>query len=522
MLFNSYEFIFFFVPVVVFVFYFFGNRGREQLAICWLVLVSLFFYGWWNPVYLSLIVGSIVFNYTVGAAIARNKFGYGKALLIFGVAVNLGLLGYFKYMNFFVDNINAAFDTDIFLAPIVLPLAISFFTFQQISYLADARLGIAKEYNFLHYCLFVTFFPQLIAGPIVHHGEMLPQFEKKSVYKFNPENISVGLTIFIMGLFKKVVLADGVAVYASPVFAAADAGDPLTFIQAWGGILAYTLQIYFDFSGYSDMAIGLARMFGILLPLNFNSPYKATNIIDFWRRWHMTLSRFLRDYVYIPLGGNRKGRYRRHVNLMAVMMIGGLWHGAGWTFVIWGMLHGCYLVVNHLWAKIRGAIVSERISQSLAWTMLARVMTLLAVMVAWAFFRAESVGGALNILQAMVGKNGVSISERYLDSLNKLAGLGDRLASWGVEFSDVRHMIGPKELLYMLSLLAICWLLPNTQQLMMNYRPALLGRDQEACVPLLQWAQWRPHAVIAVVMAGVAIYSLFSMTGVSEFLYFQF
>lgn len=522
MLFNSYEFIIFFVPIVLLGFYFFGNRGREQLAICWLVFASLFFYGWWNPVYLALIVASILFNYTIGAAIAANKFNKGRALLIVGVVVNLGLLGYFKYMNFFVDNINAVIDTDLFLAPIVLPLAISFFTFQQISYLADARLGIAKEYNFLHYCLFVTFFPQLIAGPIVHHGEMLPQFEKKSLYKFNPENLSIGITIFIMGLFKKVVLADGIAVYASPVFDAAETGIPLTFVEAWGGILAYTFQIYFDFSGYSDMAIGLARMFGILLPLNFNSPYKATSIVDFWRRWHMTLSRFLRDYVYIPLGGNRRGRYRRYANLMAVMVVGGLWHGAGWTFVIWGTLHGSYLIVNHLWMKIRSSIVDERITHSLPWTMLARTITLLAVIVAWVFFRAESADGALNMLRGMFGKNGISIPERYLDRLNQVAGLGDQLASMGVKFVETPYFIGLEIGSYMLLLLAVCWLLPNTQQIMMNYRPAIFTRDSEACPSYLGWMQWRPHSAIAVMMAGVAIYSLSSMTGVSEFLYFQF
>lgn len=522
MLFNSYEFIIFFVPIVVTVFYLLGNRGRGQLAICWLVVASLFFYGWWNPIYLLLIIGSILFNYTVGAAIAGKKFGDGRVLLIVGVVVNLGLLGYFKYMNFFVDNINAAFGTDFFLAPIVLPLAISFFTFQQISYLADARLGIAKEYNFLHYCLFVTFFPQLIAGPIVHHGEMLPQFEKKSVYRFKPENLSVGMTIFILGLFKKVVLADGVAVYSTPVFAAAEAGTPLTFVQAWGGIIAYTLQIYFDFSGYSDMAIGLARMFGILLPLNFNSPYKAASIIDFWRRWHITLSRFLRDYVYIPLGGNRRGRYRRYANLMAVMVVGGLWHGAGWTFVIWGALHGSYLVINHFWVKMRRSLFDDRITRSLAWTVAARAVTLLAVMVAWAFFRAESVAGAVNILNGMAGRNGISMPERYLESLNKLGGLGDQLAQMGVHFGDTPYFVGLRVGLYMFLLLAVCWFLPNTQQIMMNYRPAILTRDQAACAPFFRWAQWQPHAGVAVMLAGIAIYTLSSMTGVSEFLYFQF
>jgi len=290
MLFNSAEFIFMFLPVVLLVFYMIGSFGNHRVAISWLVGASLFFYGWWNPAYLGLMLGSILFNYAMGAVLVGGKDGaHARLMLAVGVACNLAILGYFKYANFFVGNLNVLTGSSYHLETIILPLAISFFTFQQITFLVDASRGETREYNFLHYSLFVTFFPQLIAGPIVHHREMLPQFAKDSIYRVNQSSLAIGLVIFLLGLFKKVVLADGVAAYATPVFDAAESGVVITFFEAWAGALAYTFQLYFDFSGYSDMAIGIARMFNIHLPLNFNSPYKAVNIIEFWRRWHMTM-----------------------------------------------------------------------------------------------------------------------------------------------------------------------------------------------------------------------------------------
>ncbi len=348
MLFNSYTFIFLFLPVTLVGFYLIGGRGNYRVAVSWLVGASLFFYAWWNPAYLGLLLGSILFNYALGILLSAKKRNKKlKFVLIFGIAGNLCLLAYFKYYNFFVDNINWVFSSSHTVENILLPLAISFFTFQQIAYLVDVHRGQARECDFLHYCLFVTFFPQLIAGPIVHHKEILPQFSKKEIYRVSYKAIAIGLTIFSIGLFKKVMIADNMATYVSPVFSGAEQGIKLTFFEAWGGSIAYSLQIYFDFSGYSDMAIGLARMVGIILPLNFHSPYKAKNIIEFWSRWHMTLSRFLKDYLYIPLGGNRKGKLRRYTNIMITMLIGGLWHGAGWVFIMWGALHGFYIVLNH-------------------------------------------------------------------------------------------------------------------------------------------------------------------------------
>ena len=379
MLFNSYEFIFFFMPITLVVFFLIGVRGHHRIAIAWLVGASLFFYAWWNPAYLGLIFGSMLFNYSIGVALSnqrkRENATVKKGILILGVAANLGALGYFKYANFFVDTVNRLFGTPFHVDKIILPLAISFFTFNQLAYLADAYSGAAREYNFLHYCLFVTFFPHLIAGPIVHHKEMLPQFSSNSIYRYNSQDMAIGLTFFFMGLFKKVVIADSVAGYAIPVFKASAQGISLTLIEAWGGVLAYTFQLYFDFSGYSDMAIGLARMFGIRFPLNFHSPYKAVNIIDFWRRWHMTLSRFLKDYLYIPLGGNRKGEVRRYVNLFITMLLGGLWHGAGWSFVAWGALHGVYLVINHIWRSFR-SFLGHDLERTRWWGVgLARIIT---------------------------------------------------------------------------------------------------------------------------------------------------
>lgn len=496
MLFNSYIFIFVFLPIVLLGFYAIGARGHHRVAISWLVGASLFFYGWWNPAYLGLILGSVLFNYAAGVALGGHEQGFSrKWLLALGVAGNLGLLGYFKYANFFVENISLLTGADYHLGKILLPLAISFFTFQQIAYLVDAYKGETREYNFLHYCLFVTFFPQLIAGPIVHHKEMLPQFARDRIYRLDYGHLAIGITIFTLGLFKKVVLADGVAVYVAPVFDAAEAGIALNLFEAWQGALAYTFQLYFDFSGYSDMAIGLARMFGIKLPLNFNSPYKAGNIIEFWRCWHMTLSRFLRDYLYIPLGGNRKGTARRHVNLMLTMILGGLWHGAGWNFIIWGALHGFYLVVNHAWHGVLRALNGGARASTILSRGLARFVTFAVVVVAWVFFRAESLPGAMNLLSAMAGGNGVSLPESDLDGIKLL-----------------------------LLMLLLVWYAPNTQQIMIRYQPAFEIYKGELRAWKYSWLQWRPSLLYAMIAAVLFMVSLKIMVTIPEsvFLYFNF
>jgi len=413
MLFNSYEYIFLFLPVMLAGFFLIGRKVHHQAALAWLLIGSLFYYGWWNPAYVSLLVGSMIFNYAVGYQLQSRKTAdeFRKGILVFGIAVNLGLIGYFKYANFFVENLNLTLNMAFHLKKIILPLAISFFTFQQIAYLVDAYRHELQEYNFLHYFLFVTFFPQLIAGPIVHHKEMMPQFGQRKLHKPRAKDFAFGITIFAVGLFKKVILADGVAQYASPVFETAEKGKQLvTAFDAWGGAIAYTLQLYFDFSGYTDMAIGSALMFGIKLPLNFNSPYKAMNIIDFWRRWHMTLGRFFRDYLYVPLGGGKVGASRMVINLFVTMLLGGVWHGAGWTFVLWGALHGLYLALNHLWRTFREKILGHDMSKtSLLGKIISLALTMFAVIIGWVVFRAETIGGAVVMLKSMFGANGASV-----------------------------------------------------------------------------------------------------------------
>lgn len=515
MLFNSYIFLFVFLPVTFAGFYLIGARGRYRIATAWLVAASLFFYGYWNPAFLGLILGSIFFNYSIGMALSLERTKWRRPLLIFGVMANLGLLAYFKYAHFLVENLNVLAGTSFTFKAIVLPLGISFFTFTQIAFLTDAYRKEVKEYDLAHYLLFVTYFPHLIAGPILHHKDMMPQFARSTIYRIDWNNVAAGLTIIAIGLFKKVILADGIAPYAGPVFSAAVApGQPLSLVEAWGGALAFSLQLYFDFSGYCDMAIGLSLLFNIRLPVNFHSPYKAVNIIDFWRRWHMTLSRFLRDYLYIPLGGSRKGPWRRYTNLLITMLIGGFWHGANWTFVAWGALHGLYLVVNHGWRTIREKLGQDISRSTRVGRTLSQGLTFLAVVVAWVFFRAENIQSAGLILKAMAGLNGVVIPEIPLPAVVRqwsgahgiaFGNPGDLWKSW-------------RELQWLLVLLTITFFAPNTQQVMSRVKPAT-GLYPLASVSRIQWS---PTLVWSMFAGLIAYMSILNLTRVSEFLYFQF
>ena len=350
------------------------------------------------------------------------------------VALNLAVLGVFKYSYFAVTNLNAAFGTDFALGSIILPLGISFFTFEQISFLVDVRRGQTRPSLFVHYALFVSFFPRLVAGPIIRYNEVAPQFAAPRPAHAFADDLAVGLTMFFIGLLKKAVLADGVAPYASPVFTAAEHGEAVDLLMAWGGALAYTCQLYFDFSGYSDMAIGAARCFGIRFPMNFDSPYKATSIIEFWRRWHITLSRFLRDYLYFSLGGNRRGPVRRYLNLLITMLLGGLWHGANWTFIVWGVLHGIYLMINHAWLAVAARSPAlTRFRNSRSGAVFGVILTFLAVVVAWVFFRAPSFAGAFNLLAGMAGLHGIVIPSGLEFALKPVRGFLDLL---GVRFAN--------------------------------------------------------------------------------------
>ena len=519
MLFNSYAFMFAFLPATLAVYYALGRRSGGA-AMAFLAAASLFFYGWWNPAYLGLLGGSIAFNFVIGRAILARTLGdpARRRLLVIGVAGDLALLAWFKYADFALATLSAVTGREMPHLGIVLPIGISFFTFTQIAFLVDTAREARAPYDAARYALFVTFFPHLLAGPLFHHKEMMPQFAAPETVRPKAESFSVGLTIFIIGLFKKAVVADGMAGFASPLFDAAAAGTAPGLVAAWGGALAYTFQLYYDFSGYSDMAIGAARCFGIRLPLNFHSPYKATNIIEFWRRWHMTLSRFLRDYLYIPLGGNRHGRLARYRNLFLTMLLGGLWHGAAWTFVAWGALHGLYLAANHAWHALRVRL-GFACELGLAGKLAGGTVTFLAVVVGWVLFRATSFAAAARIFAGMAGMNGA----------------GEPDALFGIAYGAALYG-GIDETVALAALALATFALPNTQELMAGFAPALphkLLRPAASAAHLLPrrlawralaWRAlaWRPGAGWAFVMMAALLVALSRMSGVSPFLYYQF
>ncbi len=509
MLFNSVEFLLLFLPLTLVVYL---RLSDARSALIWLSLASLCFYGYWNPIYLLLILTSVFFNFGLGKLIVSSEGRQKYWATAVGVAFNLGLLGYFKYANFFVNEVAYATGMDWSIDQIILPLAISFFTFQQIAYLVDGYQGKVEKHGIIEYVAFVTFFPQLIAGPIVHHRDMLPQFRSIERLRGLSGNLGIGLTIFAIGLFKKVAIADELALYANPVFDTALGGGTLSFAEAWGGALAYTFQLYFDFSGYSDMAIGLGQMFGLTLPINFASPYKARSIVEFWRLWHITLSNFLRDYLYIALGGNRKGDLARYRNLFVTMLLGGLWHGAGWNFVIWGGLHGFYLTVNHLW---RALPFYKSISSGVTYSYASWGLTFLCVVIGWVFFRAESLDAALLMLTTMTGMAGIEVPGSVAAMMPEF--LRDVVIA-GPLFPNLR--LG-WEAAFGIMIIAgvIAFWAPNVFDLFhdrlgvemnerVTYRPVRLTWQ-----PSLSWA----------LMAGVFIsYCLLSLSEPSEFLYFQF
>lgn len=490
MLFNSPEYIFLFFPVVALFYFFLNSKQQWRTASIWLVIASLFFYGYWNPKYIVLIVLSIGFNFLLGESLQKNS---RKLILTIGIVLNLGFLAYYKYANFVVDNINLFLANPIQLAKIELPLAISFFTFLQIAYLVDCYQRKVKETNFVHYALFVTYFPHLIAGPLVHHQELMPEFSVAENKKIHWNNIFRGLCIFSIGLFKKVFIADSFAEWARMGF---DSSGTLGFVDAWGSSLSYTLQLYFDFSGYTDMAIGASIILNIKLPINFNSPYKALDIQDFWRRWHMTLSRWLREYLYIPLGGNRNGSFFTGINLMITFLLGGLWHGASWNFVIWGALHGFAVTAHRIWHT-----TGVRLPRSLAW-----FMTFMYVNIAWVFFRAKTLPDSLRMLEAMTDISSFSISGSFATTFNYLFSFSFiPLLARGSEL-----LLPVTCLLYLLVFFPLCLLAPNTSEIDQR----LARADFK---PTLRWCTW------IAILAGIPLYQmLFMSSRISEFIYFNF
>ena len=479
MLFTSFEFIFLFLPFV-FIGYFILTKVHFSLAKLFLVLSSFFFYSWWNIAYLPLLLGSIIFNYFYGKLLSSKQ---SKALLTVGIIVNVLVLGYFKYMDFFITNVNFLFSTNYGLLHLLLPLGISFFTFQQIAYLVDSYRKESKDYSILDYSLFISFFPQLIAGPIVYHKEMLPQFVNNENRRINLQNMATGLFIFILGLFKKVGIADTFAKWANLGF---DHSANLTFLEGWITSLSYTMQLYFDFSGYSDMAIGLGLMFNIRLPLNFNSPYKSLSIQEFWRRWHMTLNQFLTKYLYFPLGGSRIGTTRTYINILIIFAVSGIWHGAGWTFVIWGMLHGIASCINRLWSKF-----GYRLPKYLAW-----FLTFNFVNIAWVFFRATSVKQAMEVLNSMFNVKNL-ISANYL--AEQLMLFHTPTEFLGVSFSLVYFIT-----FMMLLCLSIALFAKNTWELSQLRFNSAIG------------------AVYVAALITIATYIVFTNFSSSEFIYFNF
>ncbi len=504
MLFNSYAFLFLFLPITAIGYFLIGRRSRE-IAAAWLAFASLVFYGWWSISYIPLLLASIVFNYSIGQRISLAVGPARKRWLTLAIVTDLVLLGYFKYADFFISGINQLVAAEIPALHIILPIGISFFTFTQIAYLVDTYKNKVSESNFIHYLLFITYFPHLIAGPVLHHAEMMPQFRQPSSYRFSSRNLAVGLSIFAIGLAKKVLIADNLAPHASFLF---DQSDAFSLLVAWGGVLSYAFQLYFDFSGYSDMAIGISIIFGIQLPLNFNSPYKSVNIIEFWRRWHMTLSRFLRDYLYVPLGGNRKGTVRRYMNLMLTMLLGGLWHGAGLNFVIWGALHGMYLILNHGWDALASALHFPRNSR--AWRTLSIALTFVSVCFAWVFFRATDVDKATIITQGMVGQFGIGLPASIGLQLGAARPL---LEQWGVVFylGGGGRFLETWFWIALASLIAFAF--PNTQQIM--------GYCEERIETMIR-RSWHPSWRWSIYIGGILFVSMLSLNKPSEFLYFQF
>ncbi len=521
MLFNSYQFLFLFFPLALALYCAAGLIG-ERARIATLLAVSFVFYGAWDVRFLGLLGLSILINFIVGhlleEAVSKHRNVRSNLSVSLGVAFNLIVLGFFKYAHFAVDNFNALTGQNFVVATIILPLGISFFTFEQIGYLIDIRRGNLYHADFLRYAVFVSFFPRLVAGPILRYGEIVPQLNYAAKPRLLSRDLAIGLTIFSIGLCKKSLLADGIAPYANSVFlGTADGNSPELFL-AWSGVLAYTLQLYFDFSGYSDMAIGAARCFGIVFPMNFNSPYKATNIVEFWRRWHMTLSRFLRDYLYISLGGNRHGLVRRYGNLMLTMLLGGLWHGASWTFVIWGGLHGLYLIVNHAWMAVAArSSLARRFNLSRLGLCMGWLVTFLSVIVAWTFFRAPTFAVAVDVLRGMVGLRGAVLPFNFRSLLEPIEPI---LAAMGIVFGSGSATDFMKVWLWIAVLGAIALMSPNTQQILSRFNPVLEVASAE--IRESRFLVWKPSPRWAVAIGIIAFLGIISITRVSEFLYWQF
>ena len=506
MLFHESIFIFLFLPMVLSIYLFCKINNFIKSSIILLSFFSIFFYGYWEIKYIPLLIISIIFNFIVGNYLIQN-LKKSNLILYLAILTNLLFLMFYKYSPMIIDNFNFLLIEKISVDYPELPLGISFFTFLQIAYIVDCAKGKVHNTSFSSYFLFVSFFPHLIAGPLVHHKDLIPQFSKKVTNVL--ENLSVGTIIFGIGLFKKLVLSEQVSGWSDDMFNSVENGIMPSMISAWIGVLSFTLLIYFDFSAYSDMAIGLSKMMGIRLPENFNSPYKSINIIDFWRRWHITLSYFLKNYLYFPLGGNRRGLNRKYQNILIVMIIAGLWHGADWTFVLWGAIHGFLLLINHFWQKIKLFKINKIFS---LW------LTFFAVLLAWVPFRSATMETTFNIYKGMFGGFGLLLPKHYQifisDNLNEI------LLNLGVQFSSVHGFGGKSQIFILLLLLLFVMKLPNTQQIFEDYKPTL-GSSAKKINGLFKW---KPRFIETILLGLMSSYLLLLVIqGKSgEFIYFQF
>jgi D-alanyl-lipoteichoic acid acyltransferase DltB (MBOAT superfamily) len=487
--FNSYPYFVFLAVAVL------GFRLLEKNALTgrrvFLLLASYAFYAWWRADFLALLCGSTLVNYAIGREIEqrRTRQKDRRPLLITGLVFNLGLIATFKYDTLFVGTADTLLGLGLPIPHFFLPLAISFFTFEQISYLVDADAGKTHGYTLLDYALFVAYFPHLIAGPIVRHNDLIPQFRQT---RTGNDDLATGITLFTIGLAKKSLIADNLSPFADAIFNAAGRGTHLGPTDAWLGTLFFAFQIYFDFSAYSDMALGSSVMLGIRLPVNFHSPYKSASIIEFWRRWHISLSAFLRDYLYIPLGGNRRGRTRRYLNLFITMLLGGLWHGANWTFMLWGGLHGLYLSINHAFRHATKGMTAPS-----AWRLPLHVasvaLTFGATTLAWIVFRAPDLAAARNVAGGLVGLGHSAV----------------------VSFS-------PLAATTLLLLFALVWCMPNSMELMWRYRPALPSPYANQPVEPAQKLSWRPSPLNAAAYGLLCIIAVLALSNLKPFIYFQF
>ena len=523
MQFNSYELIFLFLPLTLLGFFLLGKGKQTNAALIWLIVASLLFYNWGSSLYVGLFGVSIFVNYALGLTLSETvRLPLSRRwILILGIFLNLALLGYFKYADFTITSLNQLFGSDWSLLDLALPLGISFFIFSQISYLVDIYQGKIQEEGFLNYALFVSFFPKLIAGPITYYSELIPQFVKAETYRFQIENLAVGLTIFSLGLFKKAVFADSLATYSNPIFQLASEGKPLSFSVAWIGALAFCLQLYFDFSGYSDMAIGAARLFGIQLPLNFNSPYKATKVSQLWNTWHMSLTRFFRDYFFFPISrwlrqfsalrtpsGQQLATYG---NTFAVMLIIGLWHGAGWNYLLWGGVNGLYLVVYQLWRNLRRRLGHNLTQQSLIAQIFGWFFTFTTWTIALVLPKTTSLSQAWIVWQGM------------FDFSDLTQGAGQIVGNPFVNPTQVNLLPAT---LWVIGCLAVVLLMPNTQEWLDQYRPALdyVSLKVKKTRYQKRWQRWRwqPSQGWAVVTAFLSVSAVLLMAREQPFIYFNF